>query len=298
MEKIVAVTGATGNVGKALAGNLLGRGVGIRAIARRTDRLSGLMAMGARVFAGRIEDTEFLAHAFRGTGAVFLMMPPNLQAPDLRAYQVTLAESLAAALVRAGVTHAVSLSGVGADLASGNGPIAGLHFLEQRLNAVEGLHVVHLRATSFMENILGSVGLIKGRAVNGSPLIGDLPISMIATRDIARVAAEILGGATFTGKTARELLGPREYSMNEVTRILGRAIGEPDIAYVQFPYDEARKAMVGAGISQSVADAFNEMYRGFNDGTIRPREARSAQNTTPTTLEEFSKVFAAAYQAA
>lgn len=298
MEKIIAVTGATGNVGKALTENLLARGVGVRAIARSADRLNGLKAIGARVFVGRIEDTEFLAHALQGADAAFLMVPPNLKAPDLRAYQVTVAESLAAALVRARVTHAVSLSSVGADLATGNGPIAGLHVLEQRLNTIEGLDVVHLRACSFMENFL-SVGLIKGRGFNGSPLIGDLPIPMIATRDIAMVAAEILASTAFTGKTARELLGPREYAMNEVTRILGRAIGKQDLAYVQFPYDEARKAMVGAGISESVADAFIEVYRGFNNGTIRPREARSARNTTPTTLEEeFSKVFAAAYQAA
>jgi hypothetical protein len=43
------------------------------------------------------------------------------------------------------------------------------------------------------------------------------------------------------------------------------------------------------------ARAFVEMYRAFNDGLLRPTEPRSAANTTPTSFEEFAKIFAAAY---
>jgi hypothetical protein len=38
------------------------------------------------------------------------------------------------------------------------------------------------------------------------------------------------------------------------------------------------------------------MNRGFNEGAIKPTEARSAANTTPTSIEEFAKDFAKAYQ--
>ncbi|MEW6324432.1 MAG: hypothetical protein AB1515_03490 [Nitrospirota bacterium] len=36
--------------------------------------------------------------------------------------------------------------------------------------------------------------------------------------------------------------------------------------YVQVPYDDAEKAMLGMGLSGSVAAGFIEMYRAFNDG--------------------------------
>jgi hypothetical protein len=38
-----------------------------------------------------------------------------------------------------------------------------------------------------------------------------------------------------------------------------------------------------------------EVSRGFNEGRVVPEEARSAENTTPTSIEEFSEVFAKAY---
>jgi len=86
--------------------------------------------------------------------------------------------------------------------------------------------------------------------------------------------------------------------MTEATRILGEAIGNPDLRYVQFPEEDARKAMSGMGMSDSVVDALLEMERGFNTGKIRPTRERSAENTTPTTLEEFARaIFAPAYRA-
>lgn len=53
------------------------------------------------------------------------------------------------------------------------------------------------------------------------------------------------------------------------TKILGKAIGKEDLAYVQFPYEDAEKAMQGMGISPGVVSAFIEMYKGFNDGHIK-----------------------------
>jgi len=56
--------------------------------------------------------------------------------------------------------------------------------------------------------------------------------------------------------------------------------------------------MLGAGLSASVADAFIEMQRAFNDRLIRPAEPRSTSSTTPTTLEAFAEdVFSCAFAA-
>ncbi|MBI5419693.1 MAG: hypothetical protein HZA60_06370 [Deltaproteobacteria bacterium] len=57
--------------------------------------------------------------------------------------------------------------------------------------------------------------------------------------------------------------------------------------------------MSGMGMSRSAVDAMIEMQRGFNEGRIRPTQARNPENTTPTTLEEFaSTIFARAYRPA
>jgi hypothetical protein len=97
----------------------------------------------------------------------------------------------------------------------------------------------------------------------------------------------------------REVLGPRDCTMAEAIRILGSAIGKPDLKYVQIPYEDGRGHMLGEGLSPSFVDAVTETARRFNEGTVWAREKRSAQNTTTTTLEQFAEaVFRKAYEAA
>ena len=119
---------------------------------------------------------------------------------------------------------------------------------------------------------------------------------MIATRDIAEVAAQLLLDLGFSGHSTRELLGQRDITMEEATRILGKAIGKGDLGYVQFPYEQAEQAMVALGLSQDVARSVNEMDRALNEERVRPLEKRSAANTTPTSFEQFAERFAAVYR--
>jgi uncharacterized protein YbjT (DUF2867 family) len=294
----VTITGATGNIGMALVQRLLQRGVKVRAVARSAGKLAALTAQGAEACVGDIENAAFLAGVFSGADAVFAMIPPHRQTPDVRAQQRRIATSLTEALRAAGVRHAVALSSVGAGLPSGTGPIAGLHEFEEMLKSVAGLSVVALRPAFFMENHLASISLIKSAGILGSAARAGTTQAMIATRDIAAAASEYLLAPTFEGRIVRELLGPRDYAHREVASILGAAVGKADLAYVEFSCEDFRKGLLGAGFSASVADAFVEMYTAFNEGRIQSTVTRTAASTTPTTLETFAReVFAPAYQA-
>jgi uncharacterized protein YbjT (DUF2867 family) len=291
-----AITGATGNTGKAIAEGLLAKGEKVRVIGRTSERLKSLVDKGAEPFVGSMEDASTMAHAFKGVKAVYAMIPPNLAAENVRRYQNKVGEALAMAIANAHVQYVVNLSSVGAHLSEKVGPITGLYDQEQRLNKLKGVHAVHLRPGYFMENLLWNIDLIKKMGINGTPLKPDLPIPMIATKDIATEATRLLLDLTFTGKSTRELLGQRELSMTEATRIIGNAIGKKDLRYIQFPYEEAEKAMIGMGLSPGTARSFNEMYHSFNEGIVRPTEQRSAKNTTPTSFEEFAQHFAGIYK--
>ncbi|MEW6684329.1 MAG: NAD(P)H-binding protein [Nitrospirota bacterium] len=292
-----AITGATGNTGKRIAEALLAKGEQVRVVGRSAERLKALVDRGAEAFVASLDDVGATTRAFAGARAVYLMIPPPYAEPDVRGYQNRVGKALSEAVVAARVAHVVNLSSVGAHLAERVGPIKGLHDQEERLNRLAGVNVLHLRPVSFMENVLFNINLIRQAGINGTPLRADLAIPMIATQDIAAVATRRLLALDFSGKATQELLGQRDVSMAEATRILGQAIGKPDLPYVQFPYEEAEKAMVGMGLSPDMARAFIEMYRAFNDGILRPTEPRSAANTTPTSFEEFAKTFAAVYAA-
>ena len=299
MKSPYVICGATGNVGSKVAKSLLAAGEPVRAVGRERVRLGPLAAIGAEPWPGDLGDATFLSKVFSGARAVFAMIPPKYDTPDIVAYQSGIGEALVSALEKARVPRVVTLSSIGAHLFEGTGPIRGLHDLEKKIERLGNAGVVHLRAAYFMENHLWNLPVIREHGVNGSPIRPDAAIPMVATHDIADEAARLLLADTLSGHSVRYLLGPRDLTMTEATRILGHAIGKPDLRYIQFPEEEARKAMSGMGMSDSMVEALLEMQRGFNAGRIRPTQERSASNTTPTTLEEFAQtVFARSYRAA
>jgi uncharacterized protein YbjT (DUF2867 family) len=299
MKAPFVICGATGNVGSKIAGILLGAGEPVRVIGRERVRLGPMAAKGAEPWPGDIGDAEFLAKAFKGSRGAFVLIPPDNDALDFRGYQERVSDALSSALSKSLIPRVVTLSSIGAHLSAGTGPILGLHGLETKLNRLGHAGVVHLRPGYFMENHLWSIPIIRAQGVAGSPVRADVPIPMVATKDIADAASRLLLEGTFTGHSVRYLLGPRDLTMSESARILGEAIGNPQLKYVTFPEEEARKAMLGMGMSRSVVDAMLEMERAFNAGSIRPTQERNPENTTPTTLGEFARtMFANAYRAA
>jgi len=299
MSQKITVLGATGNIGTALVHQLLQQGHHVTAVARPSARLDALQQAGATIKAGDAHDAALLTEALRGADAAFLMIPPNVTAPDVLAHMQQIGEATAQAVRAAGLPKAVHLSSIGADLPAGTGPVAGLHQQEARLNAIEGLKVAHLRPAYFMENLLANVGMVQHMGIMGSSMQPDLEFPMVATRDIAAKAAELLTGNTAEQQTVHYLLGPRNYSQQEAAAILGRAIGRPELPYVHFSYEDAKTGMVQAGLSENMAALYDEMTRHMNEGGDMARHARTAASSTPTTLEAFAEtVFAPAFRAA
>lgn len=287
------ITGATGNTGRIVAERLLAAGKKVRAIGRSAERLQGLAARGAEPYVGALEDSAALAKAFAGAEAVYAMIPPDMTSPDYRAHQDHVTDALTTALTESKVKHVVSLSSFGADKPDKTGPVTGLHVLEQKLNRIPGLNVLHLRAGYFMENTLAQIGIIKAMGVIAGPLRAELEIPMIATRDIGAAATDRLLRLDFSGSQTQELLGQRSLSMAEAAGIIGRGIGRPQLSYVRAPNDQVRQAMLQMGISATIVDLMMEMTDSMNSGHMVALEKRSAENTTPTSYETFVKeVFA------
>jgi uncharacterized protein YbjT (DUF2867 family) len=290
------VTGATGQTGRVITETLLAKGKKVRAIGRKAEHLRSLVEKGAEAFVGSVTDSSAMLSAFHGAQAAYTMIPPKYDAENFRAYQNEVAKAYANAIRQEEISYVVNLSSVGAHLSQGAGPISGLYDVEQQLNQLKGVNIVHLRPGYFMENFFFNVDLIRNQNVNGSPLRGDLPIPMIATRDIAEVAAQLLLSLDYSGQTTRELLGQRDISMQEATGIIGKAIGKEGLAYVQFSYEQTEQAMLEMGLAPDVARSLNEMDRGLNEERVRPLEKRNTRNTTPTSFEQFAESFAAVYR--
>lgn len=290
-----AITGASGNTGSKVAEALLGHGAKVRVIGRDTNRLARFA--GADPFAADLTDADAVSKAFDGARAVYVMLPPNPSSPDVRAYQERVSDALASALKKTSATHVVVLSSIGADKSEKNGPVVGLHNLEQKVNSIVGLNALHLRAGYFMENLLPQVGVIRNLGILAGPVRADLRLPMIATRDIGAAATDALLNPSVHGKQTRELLGQRDLTYTEVATIIGQAIGKPGLKYIQAPDDQFRSVLVQMGMSEQFAKLLLEMIGSLNSGYMSPLEPRSRQNTTPTSYETFvADTFVPSYQ--
>jgi uncharacterized protein YbjT (DUF2867 family) len=291
------VLGATGHTGSIVAETLLRKGEKVRAVGRSKDRLASLVARGAEPFVADQTDSAALTRAFEGARAVYFMVPPAPASPDYRGLQCQIADAGAVALEAAKVKYLVALSSYGADKPSGCGPITGLYDVEQRWNRVPGLNALYLRPGYFMENVLPQIDAIKKFGMLAGPLKSDAVLPMIATRDIGDAAAQALLKLDFSGHEIRELQGQRDLNYAEVARIIGAAIGKPDLSYMVAPKEQVAQVLAGIGFSQDFTQLFLEMCDAINAGQVRALEPRAAKNTTPTSFETFVKeVFVPAYR--
>ena len=291
------VLGASGNTGHVVATNLLARGQKVRVVGRNSAHLQPLTAKGAEAFIADVTDATALAKAFHHADAAYVMIPPHITSSDPLGYSNRVSDAIASAVQNAGIKNVVTLSSIGADKASGTGPVVGLYHLEQKLNQINTANVLHLRPGYFMENTLPQVNAIRQIGSVATPLRPELKLPMIATRDIGNVATDNLLHPTVRGKQTRELLGQRDLTYTEIAAAIGKAIGKADIKYVQLPADQFRSALVQMGMSDQVAGVLLEMIAALNSGQMHALEPRSQQNTTPTTFETFAAdSFVPAYQ--
>lgn len=296
---IITVLGASGHTGRALVPRLLAAGCRVRAVGRSAERLADARRLGADLALGDLADHSFLTDTFAGSDAAYVLLPTDRQAEDYDARQAREGASIAAALAAARVPRVVALSSLGTHVPEGTGLILGLRAQEARLRGIAGTDLLLLRPASFFENFLDTLDVVRAHGVVVDHAHPDLPLPMVAADDIAAVAADALLHGGWQGVAVRELLGPRDLSWTEATRLLGQALGQPALAYVPLPADELIAAMTSGGLSLPFARRYVEMVDAFNRGVVQPEGGRrSPAMTTPTRFEDVVDRFAAAYRGA
>jgi uncharacterized protein YbjT (DUF2867 family) len=295
---MIAITGATGQTGSKIANLLLEKGKMIRVISRTENNVLPLHIRGAEMAIGDQADVAFLTKAFSGCRVVYLLIPPKMDTQDFRSYYNTMGDVAVEAIRASGVKKVVFLSSLGAELEAGTGPVVGLHDVEAKLEKLTQVDMVILRPGYFMENTLRNASLIKKQRINGNTNSPDIPVTMIATRDIAKKAAELLETSSFTGHTVVELFGDR-ISYKEATRLIGEAIGFPALPYVRFDEEDAVNSMMSMGVSENMARSFIKLSRAIEKGEIHPLYIDPLKPNTSTSYKDFvNEVFKPVYHKA
>jgi uncharacterized protein YbjT (DUF2867 family) len=259
------VLGATGNTGSAVVETLLSKKQPVRVIVRSADKGAGWKAKGADVAVASLDEVSVLTKAFEGAKGVYLLVPPNYGAEAWLADQRARMGRAAEAVKKSGVQHVVFLSSVGAQIATGTGPIQAARYGEQALGTV-AKNLTILRPCYFMDNLAPVFGAAKAQGVLPTFIAPQAKIPMISTKDIGRIAADhlIAGGQ---GKQIVEMAGPEEYSPEQVAAALGQILGKTVTAQ-HAPLSAVVPTFKSFGFSDEAARLFEEMYTALSKGAI------------------------------
>jgi uncharacterized protein YbjT (DUF2867 family) len=288
------LTGSLGNITQPLAWQLIKAGHQVTIISSQAEKATQIKELGATPAIGQITDIAFLTEAFKTADAVYTMIPPKYDAVDIIEYIHSIGRGYATAIRQAGVKKVVNLSSWGADNPAGCGPVTGLYFVEQELNALQGVDVIHLRPGYFYINLLHSIPLIEKAGILGNNYSSDTRLVLVHPRDVAAVAAEELSALRFTGKSFR-YIGSDEATLQQIAAVLGKAIDMPELKHVAFSDEAALKAYLEIGLNENMATSLVELGRATREGKmIAGYLQHPPVQLGATKLEDFAAELAAA----
>jgi uncharacterized protein YbjT (DUF2867 family) len=273
-----AITGITGKVGGEIARNLVADGQSVRAVLRDQAKGAAWAAKGCEVAIAEMENAEQLAAAFSGAEGVFILPPSDFDPEPGYPEAKRVIEQVSSALMTARPQRIVCLSTIGADAPHDN-LLTQRTLMEQSLSAIS-LPVTFLRPGWFMENALWDVASARDEGVVRSFLQpADKAFPMVATRDVGRLAADLLG-QDGTETRIVELEGPARVSANELARAFATVLGRPVRVEIV-----SRDSWEGLFRAQGMKNPRPRMRMldGFNEGWIEFRDhGRSAvKGNTP-----------------
>ncbi|MFK3797004.1 NmrA family NAD(P)-binding protein [Pseudomonas sp. NPDC088444] len=271
------IMGVTGQVGSAVAHQLLAAGKPVRAVVRSTEKGQVWAERGCEVAIADVNDVSALTEAFQNSTAMFILLPPNFSPsegfPETRQVIAHLHEALATAQPG----KVVCISTIGAQATQPN-LLNQLQLLENSLSTL-ALPVTFLRPGWFMENCLWDIEPAVREGVIPSflqPL--DKAVPMIATADVGRVAAELLQEHWF-GKRIVELEGEHVTPLH-IANTFSELLGKP-VTTEAVPRETWQALFTAQGMSNPLPRM--QMLDGFNEGWIRfegvPRQGKVVLKT-------------------
>lgn len=274
----IAIATPTGNVGRHLTTALIRAGVRPLLLARRPGAIPRAVLAHADVAEADLTDARQVAEATRGVDVLYWVDPSVWSADPLADY-ARATRALVHAVTARGIGRVVFQSSVGAEKRHGAGEIDGLAGTEVALDDL-GVDVTHLRCGYFFTNLLLDLDAVRRGCVQ-TVMEVDAPMSWVAPRDIAEVAALALLDTSWHGRRVRAVHGPEDLTWNKVAGILSDQVGHV-VRAERIGDAQMRRRHLAAGMPPAMADAVMGMSVGLRDG-FRPEQVRTLA-TTPTTL--------------
>lgn len=256
---MIVITGATGQLGRLVIAALLKKvpAASLVAAVRNVEKARDIAALGVQVRQADYSQPASWDAALQGADKVLLISSSEI---GQRAQQH---RAVIDAAQRAGVKLLAYTSVLHADTSVLG--LAGEHRETEAAIRASGLPFVLLRNGWYTENYaMGVPAALSLGAVYGCA--GDGRISSAARADYAEAAAVVLTSADQAGKVY-ELAGDSSYTLSEFAAEISRQSGKA-INYVNLPEAEYKKALLGAGLPEFLAELLANSDSGVSKGAL------------------------------
>lgn len=295
----IIVTGSLGNISKPLTKELVQKGHSVTVISSKAERQKDIEAIGAKAAIGTMEDVDFLSATFKGADVVYVMetlgtgafFDPNC---DVIAAHNKIGNNYKQAIEQSGVKRVVHLSSIGAHTDKGNGIIAFHYNVENILKQLPNdVSIKFMRPVGFYYTMFAFIQTIKTQDAIISNYGGDDKEPWVSPLDIAAVIAEEIE-KPFNGREIRYIASD-EVSPNEVAKILGEAIGKPDLKWLVIPDEQFLNGLLAAGMNPQTAKGFVESNASKFGGVMYEDYYRNKPTLGKVKLTDFAKEFSTVY---
>lgn len=258
---MIAVTGATGHLGRLVIEELLGRGIAanrIVALARSPERAADLAGRGVEVRRADYTEPETWTPALMGVKQLLLISASEIGQRTAQHRNV-----LAAAREAADLELLVYTSLLKAD--TSGIMLAAEHRATEAMIGESGIPAVVLRNGWYVENYTEHLapalehGVLLGSADGGR-------VSAATRADYAAAAAAVLTIGSHAGKIY-ELGGDEAFTLAELAAEISRQSERP-VEYRDLPEAEFVAALVGAGVPEGFAQFLADSDRGIARGDL------------------------------
>lgn len=226
----ILVTGATGQIGRHLVGELQRNGHEVRALTRNPEGAD--LPPGVHVVAGDLTDVSTLGAAFENIDAIHLITFGGSTFEELANGTEIIALAEHHCITRATVLAGWAPTSIEDALESSVISWSRLQPVEVMVNALEWADEIRAQGTVSM--------------------LASYPSAMVHEADIASVAARALTELGNEGRTY-SLTGPEALTPQDRTRKLAEATGQ-DIAFVQLTESQERARLSGYGYDEEYVD--------------------------------------------
>ena len=260
---MIAVTGASGHLGRHVIAALLTKtdAVNIIALVRNPEAVADLADKGVTVRKADYDDPASYDEALRGVDKLLL----------ISSSAVGQREAQHKTVIDAAKANGVKLIAYTSLLKADSSPmmLAAEHVATEKYLAASGLPHVLLRNGWYNENYTENLapvlehGVVAGHAGEGR-------VAPASRADYALAAAVVLTSADEQAGKIYELAGDEDFTLALYAEAVSAAVGKP-VAYADMGFDELVQMLIGAGVPEGFAQVLADSDAGIKNGWLNER---------------------------